>query len=488
MFRLISSQLIDAGACRHKDIIETFSVSKSSVNRALKKLRSEGAEGFFKPREGGRGGSVLTAEVVDQAQGLLDQGYSRGALAAKLGVKPDTLRKALKDGRLREGKRPKTATSKSSRDVVDAQAAGGLGTACTRTEQRVEAAFGGGEGASVHFEPCLDVPNAGVLCALPALLANGLLQGAEQLLGKLKGYYRTVPMLLLLAFMGLCRIKTVEQLRGQPPGEWGKLLGLDRVPEVRCLRRKLDELSADKAAEKWATQLSEHWLQADPQVAGTLYVDGHVRVYHGGQSKLPKKYVSRERLCLRGTLDYWVNNAVGRPFFVVEKPIDPGLLATLENDIVPRLLSDIPNQPTASELHSHAHRCRFTLVFDREGYSPEFFRKMWQPHRIACLSYHKYPDEPWPREGFSEQPLSMPNGEIVTVNLAEMGTLVGSGKHALWMREVRKLTGSGHQTSLISTAYELPHEELAARLFSRWCQENFFRYMRQHFALDRLAE
>ncbi len=155
---------------------------------------------------------------------------------------------------------------------------------------------------------------------------------------------------------------------------------------------------------------------------------------------------------------------------------------------MPRLLSDVPNQPTASELHSHAHRCRFILVFDREGYSPEFFRKMWQPHRIACLSYHKYPDEPWPREWFSEQPLSMPNGEIVTVSLAEMGTLVGSGKHALWMREVRKLTASGHQTSLISTAYELPHVELAARLFSRWCQENFFRYMSQHFAIDRLVE
>ncbi len=235
MFRLISSQLIDAGACRHKDIIETFGVSKSSVNRALKKLRSEGAEAFFKPREGGRSGSVLTPQVLAQAQRLLDEGGSRGELVDQLGVKPDTLRKALKDGRLHESRQPETATTKSSRDGVDAQAANGLGTACTRTEERVVAAFGGGEGASVDFEPCLDVPNAGVLCALPALLANGLVQGAEQLLGKLKGYYRTVPILLLLAFMGLCRIKTIEQLRGHAPGEFGKLLGLDRVPEVRCL-------------------------------------------------------------------------------------------------------------------------------------------------------------------------------------------------------------------------------------------------------------
>ena len=488
MFRLVTAQLIQSGACRHKEIVETFGVSKSSVNRALKKLRDQGAEAFFKRREGRGSGSVLTPQILDQAQGLLDQGYSRRDLADELGVKYDTLRKAINDGRLRETKPPETATAKSSRDVVDAQAAGGLGTACTRTEERAFAAFGVCDGAPVRFERCLDVPKGGVLCALPLLVANGLLEGAEQLLGKVKGYYRTFHILLLLAFMALCRIKTVEKLRGYPPGEFGKLLGLDRVPEVRCLRRKLDELSADKAAEQWAVHLSGQWLQGDPEAAGTLYIDGHVRVYHGGQTKLPRKYVSRERLCLRGTLDYWVNDALGRPFFVVEKAIDPGMLATLENDIVPRLLDDIPHQPTQQELEANPLHCRFMLVFDREGYSPAFFAKMWQHHRIACLTYHKHPDEPWPVEWFREQQVTMPSGEIVTMALAEMGSRVGTGKHALWMREVRKLTDSGHQTSLISTAYELPHLELAGRLFSRWCQENFFRYMMQHFAIDLLSE
>lgn len=115
--------------------------------------------------------------------------------------------------------------------------------------------------------------------------------------------------------MALCRIKTVEQLRGHPPGEFGKIIGLDRVLEVRCLRRKMDELSAGNAAEVWATQLGRHWMEADPEAAGTLCVDGHVRVYHGEQTKLPRRYLSRERLCLRRTTDYWVNDAIGRPFF-----------------------------------------------------------------------------------------------------------------------------------------------------------------------------
>ena len=82
----------------------------------------------------------------------------------------------------------------------------------------------------------------------------------------------------------------------------------------------------------------------------------------------------------------------------------------------------------------------------------------------------------------------MPRGETVTLRLAEMGSLIGTGKDAIWIREVRKLTTSCHQTSLVSTAYALPHKELAARMFSRWCQENFFGYMMHHFAIDLLAE
>jgi hypothetical protein len=372
--------------------------------------------------------------------------------------------------------------------VIDAQAAEGMGTACTRVEERGYAAFGVCDGAPVRFEPCLDVPKGGVLCALPSLLMNGLLKEIEKLERKVKGYYQCFQILILLAFMALCRIKTVEQLRGHSPGEFGKIIGLDRVPEVRCLRKKMDEMSRDNAAELWATYLGKQWMEADPEAVGTLYVDGHVRVYHGDQTKLPRRYVSRERLCLRGITDYWVNDAVGRPFFVVEKVVDPGLLKTLRDDIVPRLLRDVPGQPSEEELSDNPYCCRFVTVFDREGYSPAFFGEMWKNHRIGCICYHKHPDKAWPLEWFHKHEVSMPNGEVVTMHLAEMGSLVGSGKDVLWMREVRKLTESGHQTSFISTAFEMHTPELAAHMFTRWSQENFFRYMMQHFSIDLLQE
>lgn len=488
MFRLCTSLLVDTGACRQIEILKSFGVSKSSVDRSVRMLRAEGMEGFFKPRKVRQGGTVLTPEKLKEAQQLLQQHNRRQAIAAELGVPYDTLRKAISAGRLVEPESGEIATTKSSRDMADAQAATGMGTACTRMAERTLAAFGICTGAPVRFEPCLDVPKGGVLCALPALLVNGLLEGSEQLLREVKGYYTNIHILLLLAFMALCRIKTVEKLRGHAPGEFGKILGLDRVPEVRCLRMKLDEMSAGNATELWAAHLGRSWMQTDPDAAGVLYVDGHVRVYHGGLTKLPRRYVSRDRLCLRGNTDYWINDAIGRPFFVVEKVVDTGLLNTLRDDIVPRLIQDVPGQPSADELAANEHRCRFVMVFDREGYSPAFFREMWVQYRIACITYHKHPEENWQEELFVPHEVSMPNGETVTIRLAEKESLIGSGKEALLVREVRKLTSSGHQTSLISTCYEGLQTLLAARMFSRWCQENFFRYMMQHFAIDLLVE
>lgn len=362
-----------------------------------------------------------------------------------------------------------------------------MGTACTRVEERVSAAFGQGEGAVVRFEECADVPKGGVLCAIPALIANGLVDDTE-ILGTLTGYYTALHILLLLVLMALCRIRTVEQLRGHSPGEFGKLLGLDRIPEARCLREKMDQLSQGNAAQNWASHLGQKWMNSEPEAVGTLYVDGHVSVYYGHSTQLPRRYVSRQRLCLRGITDYWVNDAIGRPFFVVEKVVDPGLLQTLEHELIPRLLREVPFQPTAEQLQANPHMCRFLLVFDRAGYSPSFFGRMWREHRIACMTYHKFPGEDWPEAEFVEHEVTMSTGEIVRMRLCERGSLVGSGTDALWMKEVRKLSDNEHQTSLISTAYEWPHTQLAVKMFSRWCQENFFRYMMQHFDFDRVIQ
>jgi hypothetical protein len=359
-----------------------------------------------------------------------------------------------------------------------------MGVAATDVEGRLAASVGELDAVVPDFTPALDVPNGGLLCALPALLAVGLLEGVERYLQLPKGYYGLDSLLLLLAFMALARLDSIEALRYKAPGEWGNLLGLDRVPEVRTLRAKIQRLAQEDAPQQWSAALCERWMAAAPEHRGVLYVDGHVRVYNGNQTKLPRHYVARQRLCLRATTDYWVNAMDGQPFFVVNQAVDPGLIQVIEQEIVPRLEQHLPVPVDPERLDNDPLRHRFTLVFDREGYSPDFLQRM-KAQRIACLTYHKFPGEDWPEQAFTPSQVCLPSGEVVTMNLAERGTCLSN---RLWVRELRKLTDRGHQTAILCTDYRGEVAPLAMAIFARWSQENFFKYAREHFALDRLTD
>jgi hypothetical protein len=129
---------------------------------------------------------------------------------------------------------------------------------------------------------------------------------------------------------------------------------------------------------------------------------------------------------------------------------------------------------------------RFTIVHDREGYSPELALDL-QKRRIAVLTYHRYPEGDWRLEEFQEQAVKLVSGETVRMKLAERGTRVGK-RPGLWMREVRKLAADGHQVSVVSTNFLGDAATQAVALMARWSQENFFKYMREHYGLDALVE
>jgi len=369
-----------------------------------------------------------------------------------------------------------------------------MGVATTNVLDRVMASVGllpGG--VAVRFERCEDVSQGGVLLALPALLACGLLRHSAKYFHLPEGYYTLANIFLLLGLMTLNRVKSMEELRRSAPGEWGKILGLDRCPVVETLRKKIKLIThSGPAVEQWAAALAQDWIQAESlegAAGGLLYlVDGHVRVYHGSQTKLPRHYVARQRLCCRATIDYWVNQPEGSPIFKINQAVDPGMIEVLREQIVPRLEADIPNQPTPEQLKADRCLCRFTVVFDREGYSPGLFRQMWEK-RIACQTYRKGPYEPWPHEEFAETPVRLHNGATVTWKLAERGVLLGAKEsEQIWVREVRKLTERGHQTSVVGTQYRVGQVEMARDQFGRWSQENFFHYAGRSFDLDHLID
>ena len=222
-FRMFTSQLACQGACKQIEIVKAFGVTAKSVKRNVKKFREEGIESFYRLRKP-RGATVMTEDVIAAAQDLLSRGQSRRQVTEMLDIKYDTLRKAINQGRLRELSQPPSPppttqqpapplilpTDKSQRGVEDVAAE--MGVACTRPEERVLAAFGMLQGASTRFEDCRDVSFGGVLCALPALTANGLFDHLQKNFPVLGGYYTTVQIITLLAYMALCRIKTIGHI------------------------------------------------------------------------------------------------------------------------------------------------------------------------------------------------------------------------------------------------------------------------------------
>ena len=179
----------------------------------------------------------------------------------------------------------------------------------------------------------------------------------------------------------------------------------------------------------------------------------------------------------------------GQPFFYVNKEVDPGLIATLKQDVIPWLEANVAPRPEPPQSEDAPW---FTIVFDREGYSPAWFQQLWEK-RIAVLTYHKYPDENWSDGEFAAHSVTLSGGETVTMKLAERETRLSN---RLAVREIRKLTASGHQTSILTTNLRAPMPALAVSMFARmrfqvlrqWNQENFFRYMRSRYGLDRLVD
>ena len=213
-----------------------------------------------------------------------------------------------------------------------------------------------------------------------------------------------------------------------------------------------------------------------------------MRVYHGEKTKLPRHYVPRERFYLRATVDYWVNALDGQPFCYFNQAVDHGLVQAMRGDVLPWLEAQVTLSAEHQQRRTVDPRLpRFTVVFDREGYSPDLFLEL-QQRQIAALTYHRYPDgEDWRAEEFQEQVVQLVNGETVRMKLAERGTHVGK-RPGMWVREVRKLGADGHQIAIVSTNFSGDASAQAVALLARWSQENFFKYMREHFGLDALVQ
>lgn len=349
------------------------------------------------------------------------------------------------------------------------------------------AIFGLIEEAPVQFQSTSHVVHAGVLLGLALLEDTHLLTEARAVYGSLKhGWYGLRSLIWTLMVMALLRIKRPEQIKNHDPASLGFVLGLPRAAEVKTIRRKLGEIGELRRAAELHRRLAKRRAESDPNRLATLYVDGHVRVYHG-RHRLGKMYASRVKKIVRGETDYWVHTADGEPLLVIHDPLNEAFTETLLRQVLPAIRPLIGQR-------------RVRIVFDREGWSRELFHGLIEAG-LDFMTYRKGSYEPLAESRFATVTYER-EGEDVSCELAE-DAFQSEGWPTLRLIAVKKKNGG--QTHVVATgrstweeqgksAEELadyvdpPAFDLAYSMFGRWRQENWFKYMMEEYALDVLVD
>jgi len=396
------------------------------------------------------------------------------AVAPAPAVDPDNP-KSEHDAEVSGDEVPSSGLSLAMADQVLAGALPAVPLPEPRTCERVLARFGFLTEAEPVFTEGTGLPRLGTLLVLPALEATGLIDAAKQAYRRMhNGFYGLSATILTMVFLAVAREPRAEGATRIARCDLGRLLGLDRAPEVKTIRRKLAELASKKLGSTLIAALATLHANADPEVMGYLYLDGHVRVY-SGKRDLQKAHVTRARIAAPATLETWACDQRGDPVFVVTSVMSASLVTEIR-----RLLP---------ELKSLAGDHKTTVVFDRGGWSPDLFAQM-VAEGIDFLTYRKGKTKNEPARSFFEQCFTE-DGVEHSYDLAERTVRLKlskkvNGTKTLGCRQVTRRRAGGRQTQIVTSRADVPSAEIAHRMFARWRQENYFRYGRQHFALDAL--
>jgi transposase len=499
--------LVESGFAQQTDVARAFARSVRTVRRYQGRYAQGGMAALDREEGWRRGRRRISGKRLRSIEMLKSQGMSNRAIAHRLGVSEKAIRKLVGPSKPAEsaqlafggittaaaGKPPASAKSTDDaadratpsagdcagdRDPITASADDGEpvpmsldGDASDRTFDRQLAYLGLLDDAAPLFREGASVPGVGVLLALPCLVESGLFRISRKLYGEIgPAFYGLRTTLLTLLLMALLRIKRPEHLKERDPAAFGRLLGLDRAPEVKTLRRRLTRLAAHHCAEQLGAELARLRVDQRGHLMGFLYIDGHVRAYHGQRPILSKAYVARRHLAMPASTDYWINDRSGDPLLVITGEVNAALTKAL-----PRLLREVLDLVGEQ---------RVTIVFDRGGWSPKLFATMIKDG-FDLLTYRKGRCRRINERRFIARRAEL-DGHRVDYLLHDQP--VGFLKGKLRLRQVTRLCDDGHQTQVITSRWDLRDIEIAYRMFERWRQENFFKYMREEFLLDALVD
>jgi hypothetical protein len=450
-------------------------------------LAAGGVAGLVPARRGPKGASRLTPELAARIAGLDAAGATLGEIAAATGVSTFTVRNAL--GRVASGGRPAAGAAEDGAgpDARDDDAGQGavvpvLPDPVPRDGERALARWGLlGEGAVPAFTAGARYPLAGLLLALPALEGTGLLAAAREVYGRVRdGFYGLGATLLTVVFLALAGEPRAGGATRVPPAALGRVLGLDRAPEVKTIRRKLGELAAAGKAGDLVMALARRHAAARPGALGFLCADGHTRVYYGTRT-VQKTHVARLKFPAPATMETWVTDQDGDPVFMVIAEPPDSLAGELR-----RLL------PSLRQVVGEGRRV--TVCFDRGGWSPALFAGITAAG-FGLLTWRKGPAPDLPAAAFTAVTCTDDRGRAHQYELAdstvELSISDGPRKgQAVTLRQVTRRVparaGATRQIHVLTSRTDLPAGEVCWRMSARWPEENYFRYARTRFALDAL--
>lgn len=381
--RFAAVQLVLTGAATEVEVASAFGAGEASVQRWIAAFRRGGVAALAPARRGPKGPWKLTEEMEAAIRELRQGGASKGAIAAAVGVSPDTVSRVLVEPTPRS---VGPATTPQPED--DGTELVALARPERRDAERQAARRGDLAEARPDITAGASLPLAGALVILPALAVTGLLACFEETYGRAKAaFYGLRSLVLTVVFATLVGEPRAEGLTRIDPVDVGRLLGLDRAPEPKTLRRRMAALAKRSLADRLLGALARRHADAHSDALGVLYVDGHVRAYHGG-ANVPKAHVARMRLSMPAEVDTWVADRNGDGLLVVSAPPGASLVAELR-------------RVTAWAREIVGPDRRPTIGFDRGGWSPALFAELRRAG-FDILTYRKGPKRPEPRRAFSE--------------------------------------------------------------------------------------
>ena len=498
--RFAAVSLVRVKAATQLEVAEAFGVKPASVRRWDARFAGAGVAGLLAEPKGPKRKSKLTGATVADIRRLRDGGASYRAIAAETGVSQGSVRAALV---LAEGgagaedvclaatcgtaAEPESGVE-ADKDCATAMSddppapvpvlgeAPVLADPAGRGAERALARFGLIPYAPPVFTPCARAPLAGLLLAVPALASTGLLDTAHAVYGELpNGFYSLDAMLCEGVFRALLGAARAEAAARIDPPALGRVLGLDRSPEVKTIRRKIGLLVDAGTAGDWIAAMARRHAQDRPEQAAVLYVDGHVRAY-AGTRKIAKTHVPRLKFPAPATLETWVSDAAGDPLLVVLAEPAASLAAELRR-LIPELRTLVGDDR------------RVLVGFDRGGWSPTLFADLhaagfdtltWRKGHTTDIAEHKFVEHSHTDEAGRTHTWRLADTDV------DLDITDGPRKGETFsMRQISLFESTRtRQMHILTTRAELTPAEIRYRMGSRWRQENHYRYARIHFDLD----